>query len=196
MRPQKGELKLKIDDKNFIKELKKKNQKAMDYIVNTYSNLIYKVVYSILYSNHGMNSVEECTSDVFMAIWNNIDCFDADKGTFKTWIMTIAKFKAIDYNRKLMKHSDYTDIGALNLSSGENIENAFILKEKRDEILSVINEMKEPDKLIFLKRYFLNEDISSIAESLNLTRAAVDNRLSRGKKLLKGRLIKFNEEVI
>lgn len=187
---------MKIDDTNFIKELKNKNHKAMDYLVDTYSNLIYKVVYSILYSKHGMNSVEECTSDVFMAIWNNIDCFDVEKGTFKTWIMTIAKFKSIDYTRKLMKHSDYTDINDLNLSSGENIENAFILKEKRNEILSAINEMKEPDKFIFLKRYFLNEDINSIAESLNLTRAAVDNRLSRGKKFLKGKLVKFNEEVI
>lgn len=187
---------MKIDDKNFIKELKKKNYKAMDYLVDTYSNLIYKVIYSMLYSKHGMGTVEECTSDIFMGIWNNIDCFDIEKGTFKTWIMTIAKFKSIDYNRKLMKHSDYTDIGDLNLSSGENIENAFILKEKRDEILSAINEMKEPDKFIFLKRYFLNEDINSIAESLNLTRAAVDNRLSRGKKFLKDKLIKFNKEVI
>lgn len=185
-----------IDDKNFIKELKKKNHKAMDYIVDTYSNLIYKVVYSVLCSSHGTDSVEECTSDVFMSIWDNIDCFDVEKGTFKTWIMTIAKFKAIDYKRKLMKHSDYTDIDDLNLASGENIENAFILKEKRDEILSAINEMNEPDKYIFLKRYFLNEDIDSIAESLNLTRAAVDNRLSRGRKFLKGKLIKFNEEVI
>ncbi|WP_234117463.1 sigma-70 family RNA polymerase sigma factor [Clostridium hydrogenum] len=187
---------MKIDDKNFIKQLKNKNPKAMDYIVDIYSNLLYKVVYSIIFENHGVNSVEECTSDVFMAIWDNIDCFDTEKGSFKTWIMTIAKFKAIDYKRKLMKHCDYTDIDDLNLASGENIENAFILKEKRNEILSAINEMKKPDKYIFIKRYFLNEDIDSIAESLSLTRAAVDNRLSRGRKLLKSKLIKVNEEVI
>ncbi|MFL0252747.1 sigma-70 family RNA polymerase sigma factor [Clostridium neuense] len=187
---------MKIDDKNFIKELRHKNSKAMDYIVDSYSNLIYKVIYSILYSNYDISSIEECATDVFMSIWNNIDCFDMEKGTFKTWVMTIAKFKAIDYKRKLMKRSDYTDIDNLNLASGENIENAFILKEKRNEILSAINEMKEPDKYIFLKRYFLNEDIDSIAKSLGLTRAAIDNRLSRGRKFLKGKLIKFNEEVI
>jgi RNA polymerase sigma-70 factor (ECF subfamily) len=110
--------------------------------------------------------------------------------------MTIAKFKAIDYKRKLMKYSDYTDIDDLTLSSGENIENAFILKERRNEILSAISNMKEPDKYIFLKRYFLNEDIETIAESLSLTKAAVDNRLSRGRKFLKGKLINFKQEVI
>jgi RNA polymerase sigma-70 factor (ECF subfamily) len=187
---------LKIDENNFINELKKKNYKSMEYIVDIYGNLIYKIVYSVLYKNYDISSVEECTNDVFMKIWDNIDCFDTKKGTFKTWIMTIAKFKAIDYKRKLMKYSDYTDIDDLTLSSGENIENAFILKERRNEILSAISNMKEPDKYIFLKRYFLNEDIETIAESLSLTKAAVDNRLSRGRKFLKGKLINFKQEVI
>jgi RNA polymerase sigma-70 factor (ECF subfamily) len=86
---------LKIDENNFINELKKKNYKSMDYIVDIYGNLIYKISYSVLYKNN-TSSVEECTNDVFMKIWDNIDCFDIEKGTFKTWIMTISKFKAID----------------------------------------------------------------------------------------------------
>lgn len=187
---------MKIDENNFIDELKKKNYKAMNYIVDTYGNLIYKIVYSILYKNYDISSVEECTNDVFMKIWENIDCFDTSKGTFKTWIMAIAKFKAIDYKRKLMKYSDFADINDFSLSSDENIENDFIVKERRNEILSVIDEMKEPDKYIFQKRYFFNEDIDTIAQSLGLTKVAIENRLSRGRKLLKGKLINFQEEVI
>lgn len=187
---------MKIDENNFIDELRKKNYKAMDYIVDVYGNLIYKIVYSVLSKNYNTNSIGECTNDVFIKIWSNIDCFDTVKGTFKIWIMAIAKFKAIDYERKLMKYIDYADIDDLPLSSGENIENAFILNERRDEILSVINKMKEPDKYIFIKKYFLNEEIDIIAQSLDLTKAAVENRLSRGRKLLKGKLINFNEEVI
>ena len=187
---------MKIDENNFINELKKKNYKSMDYIVHIYGNLVYKVSYSILYKNNNISSVDECTNDVFMKIWDNIDCFDGEKGTFKTWIMTIAKFKAIDYKRKLMKYSNYADLDKLSLSSGENIENAFILKENRNEILSAIAKMKEPDKYIFMKRYFLNEEIDTIAVSLGLTKAAVDNRLSRGRKFLRVKLINFNEGVI
>lgn len=187
---------MKIDETNFINELKKKNYKSMDYIVDIYGNLIYKIVYSVLNKDYETSSIEECVNDIFMKIWGNIDCFDASKGTFKTWIMAITKFQAIDYRRKLMKYSDYADIDDLSLSSGESIENAFILKERRDEILSAIHEMKEPDKYIFLKRYFFNEDIDTIARSLSLTKAAVENRLSRGRKLLKGKLIDLKEGAI
>lgn len=187
---------MKIDENNFIKELRKKNYNSMEYLVDVYGNLIYKIVYSILYKSCDISSVEECTNDVFMKIWDNIDCFDTEKGTFKTWIMAIAKFKAIDYKRKLMKYSDYTDIDDLSLSSGENIENAFIIKERKDEILSAISKMKEPDRYIFLKRYFLNESIDTISQNLNLTKAAVENRLSRGRKLLKEKLISFREEIV
>ncbi len=187
---------LKVDENNFIDELKRKNCKAMDYVVDTYGNLLYKIIYSILYKNCDISSVEECMNDVFMKIWDNIDCFDIIKGTFKTWVMVIAKFKAIDYKRKLMKYSDCANIDDLSLSSGENIENAFILKERRNEILSAIEDMKDPDRYIFLKRYFLNEDIDTIAQSLSLTKAAIENRLSRGRKILKGKLVNFQEEVI
>ncbi|MBC8061698.1 MAG: sigma-70 family RNA polymerase sigma factor [Clostridiaceae bacterium] len=187
---------MKIDENNFISEIKKKNYKSMDYIVDIHGNLIYKIVYSLLSKNYNVSSVEECTNDVFMKIWQNINYFDIGKGTFKTWIMTIAKFQAIDYKRKLIKYSDYADVDNLILSSDEDIENSFILVERRNEILSVIYKMKEPDKNIFLKRYFLDEDINKIAESLGLTKAAVENRLSRGRKFLKGNLINYQEEVI
>jgi len=187
---------LKVDETNFINELKKKNPKSMEFIVDMYGNLIYKIVYSVLYRDYGIGSVEECTNDVFMKIWENIECFDDTKGTFKTWIMAISKFKAIDYRRKLMKYSECTDIDDLNLSSSEDIEKDFILKERRDEILSIIDRMKEPDKYIFLKRYFFNEDITTIAGSLSLTKAAIENRLSRGRKVLREKLINFKERVI
>lgn len=187
---------MKVDETNFINELKKKNPKSMEFIVDMYGNLIYKIVYSVLYRDNDINSVEECTNDVFMKIWENIECFDDTKGTFKTWIMAISKFKAIDYRRKLMKHSEYTDIDDLHLSSSEDIENDFILKERRDEILSIIDRMKEPDKYIFIQRYFLNEDIDTIAGSLNLTKAAIENRLSRGRKVLREKLINFKERAI
>lgn len=187
---------LKVDETNFINELKKKNPKSMEFIVDMYGNLIYKIVYSVLYRDYDIGCVEECTNDVFMKIWENIECFDDTKGTFKTWIMAISKFKAIDYKRKIMKHSEYTDIDNLHISSSDDIENDFILKERRYEILSIIDRMKEPDKYIFLQRYFLNEDIDTIAGSLNLTKAAIENRLSRGRKVLREKLINFKERAI
>lgn len=45
----------------------------MEYLADIYGNLIYKIVYSILCKNCDISSVEECTNDVFMKIWNNID---------------------------------------------------------------------------------------------------------------------------
>jgi RNA polymerase sigma-70 factor, ECF subfamily len=184
---------VKIDESNFIDELKRKNYKAMDYIVDVYGNLIYKIVYSILYENCYSSSVEECINDVFMKIWNNIDCFHEDKGNFKSWIIAIAKFKAIDYKRKLIKNSNYADINNyLALSSEENIEDILVTNETRNELLSAIGKMKEPDRDIFIKRYFLNENIDTIADSLSLTKAAVENRLSRGRKFLKGELKLLN----
>lgn len=89
---------MKIGEENFIHELINKNPKALEYIINTYGNLVYKIVYSILNRNH--HAAEECMDDVFVSVWSNIGSFKKDKGNFKNWIACIAKYKAIDYSRK------------------------------------------------------------------------------------------------
>lgn len=82
------------------------------------------------------------------------------------------------------------------MTSEVNIEGEIISKENRKEILDLINSMKEVDREIFIRRYFLDEDIELISQKVNMNRANVDNRLSRGRKFLKEKLDFFKKEVI
>lgn len=84
-------------DNDLIKQLKKKNPKALDYIFNKYGNLIFKVSYSIL-NNRTLS--EECVNDVLLKIWNNIDSFNKGDEKFKAWIIVMTKYTSIDMLRK------------------------------------------------------------------------------------------------
>lgn len=84
-------------DNDLIKQLKKKNPKALDYIFNKYGNLIFKVSYSIL-NNRTLS--EECVNDVLLKIWNNIDSFNKSDEKFKAWIIVMTKYTSIDMLRK------------------------------------------------------------------------------------------------
>ncbi|WP_415318214.1 hypothetical protein [Clostridium perfringens] len=37
-----------INKGNFLKQLKKKNEKALDYVIDSYSDVIFKVAYGVL----------------------------------------------------------------------------------------------------------------------------------------------------
>ena len=48
-----------INKGNFLKQLKKKNEKALDYVIDSYSDVIFKVAYGVL-NNRQLS--EECVN--------------------------------------------------------------------------------------------------------------------------------------
>ncbi|PJI09792.1 MULTISPECIES: sigma-70 family RNA polymerase sigma factor [Clostridium] len=183
---------MNINKENFIEQIREKNPRALEFVVDEYSNLVFKVVRTTLNSEY----VEECASDVFWAVWNNIESFDIEKGNFKCWIAAISKYKAIDYMRKLLKESKNENIDDYDLKDSFSIDKNLISKENKKEILQVINTMKEEDREIFIRRYFLHEDIENIARVFGVNRNLVDKRLSRGRKFLKGKLTSLKGELL
>lgn len=185
-----------IDESNFIDKLKKKNPKALEFVIDMYSNLVYKVAYSILGHEFEKESLEECTSDVFIGVWNNIDMFHSDKGNFKSWLIAVTRYKAIDYKRKLSKEDNLQYSDDLNAENRYNTEKVIIFEENKKEILHAIGKLSDVDRKIFIKKYLLGVSIQSIAKELGVNRSVIDNRLSRGRKVLREKLSFLKEENI
>lgn len=176
---------MKIDESNFIEQLKNKNHKALDYMYSKYVGLVYKVVLDVL-KNKGTNEdIEECVSDIFIGVWNNASKFNENITTFSKWIISVSKYKAIDYLRKLNKNQGTIELKEDITLLKDNIEDKFINKNNLSTLYQLIENMSTVDKQIFIKRYILNEDISIIAKELCVARSVVDNRLSRGRKVIK-----------
>jgi len=60
-----------------------------------------------------------------------------------------------------------------------------MLRQDLEQVMNIINTFAEPDREIFIRRFIKGEKINDLARSLNLSRAAVDNRLLRGRKVIK-----------
>ncbi|WP_052447405.1 sigma-70 family RNA polymerase sigma factor [Clostridium polynesiense] len=179
---------MKITETNLADQLKRKNTRALDYLIDNYSNLLYKVIYNVLINYGDKGVIEECLNDVLLSIWNNSSMFSGKPEKFVHWICVIAKYKAIDYQRKLAKNKKTVDIDDCVIITGLTTEDKVLADENQMELLGYINEMEELDKRIFIMRFYLEENISDIAVKLGVSRNVVDTRLSRGKKLLKQKL--------
>lgn len=186
---------MEIDDTNYVVHMKKKNRKALEFTIDNYSNLVYKVVRSMLNAGCYEPYVEECMNDVFWSVWNNIESFDETKGDFKCWLAAISKYKAIDYQRKLHKRNSVEYIDDSELYAEMTTENIVLAKENREELLAAIHGMNDQDREIFIRRYFLSEGIENIARTFSVDRNVIDQRLSRGRKFLKQKLVSKGEMV-
>lgn len=184
---------MKITEDNLVTQLVNKNPKAADYIVETYSNLLYKIIYSVLGVYKDPQLIEECLNDVFLSSWNNINKFSKDKCKFKSWISAIAKYKAIDYKRKFSKNKELNPLDDQFEILNYSTEDEILKAERKTELIELINNMNKIDKTIFLKKYFIDESVKKIASDLNLTITNVNTRLCRGRKLLKEKLILLEE---
>lgn len=174
-----------INKNNFIKQFKKGNEKSLDYIVNNYLKLVKSIVINILKDNE---EAEECINDIFFSIWQNKDKFLGNyEIDFKKWIFKISKYKAIDYYRKNNKKA-YLEITENLLIQEITPEDNIILLENENEILKILDNLKDIDKKIFIMKYFLDMKSKTIAKELNLSVSSVDNRIYRGKIFLKNML--------
>lgn len=177
---------MKISEENVIRELQRKNPSALEYIIKKYGKNIYTLVSNVLKDICNQEDIKECTSDVFYAVWENSSRYNPQKGSLKTWVLILAKYKALDYRRKTYKNRKLRKTEEIEeIPSQDNVEINVIVQEEIKEVLSVVDSLKEIDQQIFYKRYFYYEDTKTIANSLGITPGAVDNRLYRIRKKLK-----------
>ena len=171
-------------EKRMIKKILKKDPKGLDYIMNTYMKKIYFLVDKII-GFYGKEEVEECVSDVLLAIWEDISEFDESKGSFNSFIYMKTKYKALDYKRKLERKYKKYEILEDDISNKVSTEEIILYKESSEEIINIINHFKEPDKTYFYLRYFMYYKVEDIAKKYKTTRASVENRLYRCRLKIK-----------
>lgn len=120
-------------EENLVEQITKKNSKALDFLVDSYGNLLHKVIFSVLgpYGERGVK--EECLNDVLLSIWDNIAMFSGSPEKFPHWICVIAKYKSIDYQRKLVKDKDHLNIDHCMIKADETIDSGLLAEENKDE---------------------------------------------------------------
>lgn len=170
---------------DYIKQLKRGNQKALEYIIDKYMPLVKGTVYKILIQFNDTGVIEECINDIFLSIWNNSKKFGSnDEIEFKKWIYKISKFKAIDYYRKLHNKTTNVDIDECKTLYDKSVEDECINIENKNELVVLINSLNELDRKIMLMKFFMGMKSEDISQRLGLTKSAIDNRIYRSKKIL------------
>lgn len=167
----------------IVEGLRKKDMKALHAAIDQYGDLIYKVVNGVLDTSHSKVLVDECVDDILLIIWYNIDSYDEKRGKFRNWLISIAKFKAIDFKRKSnqvyrlqeFQQDIYEERTGTNQTKEEEEENFYLL----------IRSLNNEDKKIFIKRYLDEYSVQEIASELGLATDTVYSRLSRGRKKIK-----------
>lgn len=174
-------------DENIPEAIQRGDQQVMAQVMARYSRLLWKVAAGVLKTAPDQD-VEECVADAFIHLWRHPEQYDPRRGALKSWLAAIARSRALDRARQLTRRRELPlEEEALGAASPPPEE----LLDGAEELLS---RLEEPDREIFRRRYAAGEKPSEIARELGLPVRRVQNRLYRGKELLRKQLEEEGEE--
>lgn len=174
---------MKITKHNFIRKFKKGKEEALEYVINKYAGIVKAVILNTFKGQKDSQLIEECMNDTFLGAFENARQFKGNQEDFRKWLCTIAKFKAIDKHRKLSRAPLASELYEKD-NPVVSAEETYFSQQSIDDLLLMLGKLQAIDRDIFTMKFFLNMSNQDIANHLGLTKAAVDNRIYRGKKKL------------
>ena len=173
-----------MDENNIIKAICAGDSHAIEILMDKYSRLLWTIAGAVLKNAATVEDVEECVSDVFLHIWLHPEDYDAKRGNLKGYLALLTKSKAIDRLRKSKRLFTVTlDQGII--PDSEDLLEALIDKEDKTQLIESIRALKEPNREIFVRRFFFEQKPSEIARALSLPIRQVENRIYRTKQQLR-----------
>lgn len=145
-------------DQSVIDALRMKSEKAFEYVYQHTKRGVYTMIFSIVKSHP---ATEDIMQDVYMKMMTNINQYQ-DQTNFNNWIVTMAKYQAIDYYRREKKniHLDHQDYDSL----FSNNEPSPAQETQFELMLNTLNEDQRSVVLLKIADDMKFKDIAKILE--------------------------------
>lgn len=162
-----------------------------EYIYEKYKKLLLHKSYLIL---NDYSLAEDATSEAYMRIYKNLNKIEyVDSSKTVSFLVTIVRNVSISMLNIKNKNitSTYENI---EIKDDFNLEEIFISNEIEQNILKIIDELKEELKAPFLLKYAHDFSHKEIAKILNISENNVTVRIYRAKKKLAKLLDNYKKE--
>ncbi|MGN1350571.1 MAG: sigma-70 family RNA polymerase sigma factor [Anaerovoracaceae bacterium] len=179
---------INISDPEILKLIRDNPSEGLSVVLDTYGGSIKTICANIL-GRQNTRDIEECISDILTELWRSAHRMDLSKGSFRSYLYGIARHRAIDCRRKNRTAFEEAPAEEADLCTAEDPADELTKRENAAIVQNAVDSLPSPDREIFIQRYFLFRRVKDIAQSLQITPKTVENRLYRGKALLKQRLM-------
>jgi RNA polymerase sigma factor (sigma-70 family) len=180
-----------MDYKEHVIKAIKGDIKSYEYLVNHFQGMAISYAYSSL---HDFHKAEDAAQEAFILFFRNIHNLK-EPDAFIAWLRKLIFTCCNRMTRKLsfevfIDDSDesFDDVGNLNNIS-EQKERDFLIK-------SALLQLTDDQQEVFLQHYTFGMSYSEIAINLEITEAAIANRLYLGKKKLKNIMLSTMKEYL
>ncbi len=150
---------------------------AFDQLYDAMGASVYGVARRVV---RDPNRAEDVSQDVFLEVWRKAPSFDQERGSAKTWIMTIAHRRAVDAVRRNESAKKYDGQTIVDEVSHDEPADALIKGEEHSAVRGCLETLTELQLESVRLAYFNGYTYSEVATLLDKPLPTIKTRMRDG----------------
>lgn len=184
-----------LTDIELMQRISKYDSRALEELYERYSDLLYTLVKKIAPDEL---TAENILVEIFAIIWKNIEKFDFETANVYTWIVTLARNRAVESLRRSRDSSstldfyddDFENLYIIPYLSRDidtlDIKTAFKVKDKVEKALA---RLTDAQKYVIHLAYYDGYTLDEIADKLNIPVETVRTKVLTAMHSLRDNLL-------
>ena len=178
-----------MDERALVRGLNRGSSRALEQAVKQYTPYVGAVVCRTLSGQASREDVEEIAADVFLRLWRHAGELREEQGV-RAYLGTAARNAAIDFRRRWRPSEELTEAVA---DPRAGPEQQVQQREWGRRLWAAVEALGEPDTTLFVRYYYQEDSLKTLARELGMSMGAVKQRLHRGRKALRRMLSEGGE---
>ena len=171
-------------DEALIGRIAAGDKLAMQVLFARHHVRVYRFVLGLV---RNQTLAEDLMSEVFLEVWRQAGKFEA-RSTVSTWLLAIARFKALSSLRKRSEEELDEEAAAAIEDPGDDPEVAVQKKDKSEVLRKAIAQLSPEHREIIDLVYYHEKSIEEVAEIVGIPENTVKTRMFYARKRLSGLL--------
>jgi RNA polymerase sigma-70 factor, ECF subfamily len=169
-------------DQSLIERVRVREQQAMAEIFDRYAGLVYSVALRVLKDS---GHAEDITQEIFFQLWRNPDSFSSSRGALATWLLVVARNRAIDHLRQRRPGEPVDEVV---VASATNLQSEAELNIMMQRVRGIIGDLPQEQQQSLQMAFFDGLSHSEIAEKTKQPLGTVKTRIRSALTSLRKRL--------
>jgi len=160
------------------RRLLSRQHQAFADLYDQYAAVVFGVAMRVTCNRH---AAEDVSQAVFLEAWEHPDHFDSARGSWRSWLATIAHHGGVDWVRRELagraRDGSQADLGLERVPDvGEAMESLLMAEQVRLELTKLSDDERTPIRLA----YFEGRTYRQVARDLALPEGTVKSRIRSG----------------
>ncbi|CAN5887210.1 sigma-70 family RNA polymerase sigma factor [soil metagenome] len=180
----KGKVHLQLADEELISLVENDDPQAFAVLYDRHSRAAYSLAYRLMGQRQ---AAEDLIQEVFLRVWRSTGSFRAERGSVRTWILSIVHHRGVDMVRSgasRRRTQDKVEASAEMSQPSEAFSEAW-RNSQRDQVRQALKTLPPEQVKILELAYFSGYTHVEIAELTELPLGTVKGRMRLGLKKIK-----------